>query len=42
MGDKSIVLKVAEGNFAAMRKESSYENKENISIVKGNHYTWFP
>jgi hypothetical protein len=25
-----------------MRKESSYENKENISIVKGNHYTWFP
>jgi hypothetical protein len=36
MGDNSIFFKVAEGNFAPRGKESSYENKENISIEKGN------
>ncbi len=41
VGDNSIFFKVAEGNFAARGKESSYENKENISIEKGKHRTWF-
>jgi hypothetical protein len=39
VGDNSIFFKVAEGNFAARGKESSYENKENISIEKGKHRT---
>ncbi len=39
VGDNSIFFKVGEGNFAARGKESSYENKENISIEKGKPCT---